>query len=119
MPLADHAPIVRDALTWGVSTHDVEGAKAAEAAGADFITFGPVYATASKAGMGEPTGLGGLERVTTAVSLPVFALGGVSPDRCHACLESGAHGVAAISAVWNAEDPVKALHQFEAALGSL
>ncbi len=93
--------------------------RAAEAAGADFVTFGPVYATPSKLPHGEPTGLAALEAAARASALPVFALGGVTPARARQCLEAGAYGVAAISAVWNAEAPLDALAAFRDALGGL
>jgi thiamine-phosphate pyrophosphorylase len=119
LPLERHAPALRDGLLYGVSTHSLAGARAAEAAGADFITFGPVYDTPSKAPYGPPVGLRPLEQVARAVRVPVFALGGITPARVRECLDAGAHGVSAISAVWNAPHPVEALLAFRDALGSL
>jgi len=119
LPLERHAPVLRHALLYGVSTHSLAGVRSAEAAGADFVTFGPIYDTPSKAGYGEPVGLRALERVARATSLPIFALGGVTPERTRACLDAGAHGVSAISAIWNAPHPVEALQAFHDALGSL
>jgi thiamine monophosphate synthase len=57
--------------------------------------------------------------VARAVRVPVFALGGITPARVRECLDAGAHGVSAISAVWNAPHPVEALLAFRDALGSL
>jgi thiamine-phosphate diphosphorylase len=119
LPLERMAPALRRSLLVGVSTHSLAGVRAAEAAGADFITFGPVYATPSKAAYGEPVGLAALERVAAAARVPVFALGGVTPERARDCRSAGAQGVAAISAVWNAPDPVAALLAFREALGGL
>jgi thiamine-phosphate pyrophosphorylase len=119
LPLERHAPALRQALLYGVSTHSLAGARAAEAAGADFITFGPVYDTPSKAGYGKPVGLHALEAVARATRVPIFALGGVTPQRARECLSAGAHGVSAISAVWNAPEPVEALLAFRDALGAL
>jgi thiamine-phosphate pyrophosphorylase len=119
MPLADHAAPLRGALRFGVSTHSLEGVLAAEAAGADFATFGPVYATPSKAAYGEPVGLRALEEAAARTRLPLLALGGVTPARARECRAAGAHGAAAISAVWDAPDPVEALAAFRDALGGL
>ena len=119
LPLAQQAPILREALLWGVSTHDLAGVQTAQAAGADFVTFGPVFETASKAALGDPVGLENLARVAGSVRIPVLALGGITPERCGPCLEAGASGVAAIGAVWCAPDPVAALMEFKAALGGL
>jgi thiamine-phosphate pyrophosphorylase len=119
VPLANQAPLLRAHLRFGVSTHSLEGVLRAEAAGAQFATFGPVYGTPSKAGYGPPVGLHALEQAASRTRLPLIALGGVTPARAAECLAAGAQGVAAISAVWNAEDPVAALGAFRRALGTL
>jgi len=97
-----------DLMYVAASTHSLAEALAAEAAGADFVTFGPVYHTPSKASYGPPVGLGALEEVCRALSIPVFALGGLGPDNTVAALKAGAYGIAAISAVIGAEDPAAA-----------
>ena len=119
LPLERQAPALRNALLYGVSTHSLAGVRAAEAAGADFVTFGPIYDTPSKSGYGEPVGPAALERVASATRVPIFALGGVTPERARECLAAGAHGVSAVSAVWNAPDPPAALDAFREALGGL
>jgi thiamine-phosphate pyrophosphorylase len=119
LPLERHADVLRHALLFGVSTHSLAGVRAAEAAGADFVTFGPIYDTPSKAAYGEPVGLRALEGVARATRVPIFALGGVTPERTRECLDAGAYGVSAISAIWNAPRPVEALQAFRAALGTL
>ena len=80
----------------GVSCHSVQDAVAAEAAGADYLLFGPVFETPSKAVYGPPQGLSRLKEVTAAVKTPVLALGGISTERVRSCLEAGASGVAGI-----------------------
>ncbi len=119
LPLADQPQVFRRALLFGVSTHTLDGVLAAEAAEADFATFGPVYPTASKAAWGDPVGLKGLRQAAANSRLPLLALGGVTPERVAECIAAGAHGVAAISAVWGAPEPVAALAAFREALGEL
>ena len=88
-------------LIVGVSTHSLEAAHIAEAQGADYLTFSPIYATPSKANYGPPQGLGLLRQVSQEINLPVLALGGITLHRVSECLEQGAFGVALISDIWN------------------
>ena len=69
--------------------------------------------------MATHAGLDALRAVCSAVSLPVFALGGVTPERVPACLEAGAHGIAAIRALLDVPDITEAVGAFAAALGGL
>ena len=80
----------------GASTHSLATALSAEKAGADYLIFGPVYATPSKAQYGPPQGIERLTEVCHAVSLPVLAIGGITVENARACLEAGAAGIAAI-----------------------
>lgn len=103
----------------GASVHSPEAAMRAEAAGADFLTFGPVYHTPSKTVFGDPQGPGALQTVCARVGIPVFAIGGVTPDNAPACLEHGAYGVAVIHSIIGAPDVGAAVARFQSALGSL
>lgn len=96
----------------GVSTHHIESAKKAQSDGADFVTFGPVFNTPSKAAYGPPQGLESLRAVCDAVAIPVFALGGVTPSNARSCVSAGARGVACISAILSAPDPGAAVKAF-------
>lgn len=88
------------------SAHSVPEARAAESAGADFITFSPVFHTPSKAAYGEPVGLEKLSEACAILSIPVFALGGVKRENLSRVMSAGAMGVAMISAISAAPDPM-------------
>jgi thiamine-phosphate diphosphorylase len=90
---AGNAPV---GFTVGVSCHSREEARAAEAAGADYIFFGPIFETPSKRALGPPQGIPRLQEVSGAVHLPVIAIGGVNAANASDCLRAGAAGVAAI-----------------------
>jgi len=88
----------------GVSCHSLEAAKAAERNGADYLFFGPVFSTPSKAAYGAPQGLERLAEVCHALSAPVLAIGGVTQENCAACLAAGASGIAAVRLFQDAAD---------------
>ena len=87
----------------GFSCHSLAEAQAAEAAGADYLLLGPIFATPSKLQYGPPLGLATLGLVTAQVRVPVFALGGITADRVKACRESGAAGIAGIRIFQNCD----------------
>lgn len=86
----------REEFIVGVSTHSLEGAVEAERAGADYVIFGPVYATPSKASFGQPQGVARLEEVCNRLTIPVLAIGGITLQHARDCLAAGAAGIAAI-----------------------
>ena len=88
----------------GISTHSIEQAREAEAAGADYIGFGPLFPTTTK-DAGPCQGTEMLRSLRNAVTLPVLAIGGITPDNLAEAMRAGADGVAVISAVLSAPDP--------------
>lgn len=79
----------------GRSVHSLEGAIAAEHDGADYVIFGPIWASASHRGV-VPFGVEALARVAGSVRIPVLAIGGVTEERIAECHSAGAAGYAAI-----------------------
>ncbi|MFO7982338.1 MAG: thiamine phosphate synthase [Desulfuromonadales bacterium] len=96
----------------GVSTHHTREIASAAADGADFVTFGPVWFTASKATYGEPVGLDKLRAACTVAPLPLFALGGVTPPRTVELQKTGCSRVACIGAILHADEPRMAAKEF-------
>lgn len=86
----------RDKFLVGVSCHSVQGAVSAAGDGADYIFFGPVFATPSKVAFGAPQGMQRLAEVCSAVAIPVLAIGGITLDNASDCFSAGAAGIAAI-----------------------
>jgi thiamine-phosphate pyrophosphorylase len=87
----------------GVSCHSLAEALAAEAAGADYILLGPIFATPSKLAYGLPLGLDKLREVAAQVRIPLLALGGIDVQSVTPCLAAGATGIAGISIFQNSD----------------
>ncbi len=86
----------------GVSTHNLEQARMAQNAGADYIGFGPVFATTTK-DAGSVQGLASLKQVRMHITIPVVAIGGITLDNVQAIVKTGTSGVAVISAIMLAD----------------
>jgi thiamine-phosphate pyrophosphorylase len=89
----------------GVSCHSLEGAKSAAAGGADYLFFGPIFATPSKAAFGEPQGVARLAEICGSLAIPVLAIGGITLENAGACFRAGAAGIAAIRLFQEAPEP--------------
>jgi len=81
----------------GASVHHLDEAVTAEREGANYVVFGPVFATPSKLKYGPAQGIKKLHAVTSLLSIPVLAIGGISLANFQECLKAGAAGIAAIS----------------------
>ena len=85
----------------GATAHNVQEALAAEAAGADYLGCGAVFATSTKKDT-VPLGLEGLKAIRKAVHIPITAIAGITPDNYRQVLETGADGAAVVSAILGA-----------------
>lgn len=81
----------------GVSTHNLEQLKQANSGSADYIAFGPVFATASKRAPDAVVGLEGLRSARAATAKPLVAIGGITRANAHSVLDAGADSVAVIA----------------------
>ena len=89
----------------GYSIHSVDEGQQAQRLGADFVLFGPVYFTPSKASFGAPQGLAALKQTVANLARPVYAIGGITAENTIEVRSAGARGVALISAIISAEQP--------------
>jgi len=112
LPIAVARKLLGDQRLIGVSTHHPDEIRRAAAAGADFVTFGPVYATPSKAPYGPPLGLESLANVCADAPLRIFALGGVTAARLPELRAAGCQSVAMIGAILLTVDPGVAARDF-------
>jgi thiamine-phosphate pyrophosphorylase len=102
-PLAARERLGPQALI-GISTHSIAEIHAAKAAGADYVTFSPIFESESKPGYGPALGLAALAQATR-IGIPVLALGGVTAENADDCLAAGAAGVAVMGPIMRAKDP--------------
>lgn len=104
--LADARPMA-GTMPLGASAHAVSDATEAAAQGAAWVVVGHVYDTASHPD--EPArGLELVREAASAIAAPIVAIGGIKPQHVDALLDAGAHGVAAITGIWSANDAERA-----------
>jgi len=113
-PTAEARRLVGPEKLIGVSTHSPAEIAATEEA--DFVVFGPVYFTPSKAVHGEPQGVNRLREAVAQSPHPVFAIGGITAERVREVRAAGTCGVAVISAIISSPDPGEAAQKLLAAL---
>ncbi|MCL2447149.1 MAG: thiamine phosphate synthase [Oscillospiraceae bacterium] len=97
MPFAQAKPT---AQPFSVSIHSVEEAVQAQSLGATFIIAGHIFATQSKPAL-PPRGLNFLHTVCKNVTIPVFAIGGITRENAHDCVAAGAAGICRMSHWFN------------------
>lgn len=113
LPIAEARALAGGRLQIGVSTHDLEQVRAACRSGADYLGFGPVFATTTKENPDRVQGIAGLQAaVAAAGAVPVVAIGGISTDQAAAVRATGVAAICAISAVNDAPDRTAAARTF-------
>jgi thiamine-phosphate pyrophosphorylase len=116
LPLAAARKVVGPHKIVGVSTHDHVQAQEAERNGADYIGFGPLFGTTTKATGYSARGLDQLREIRTLVRLPIVAIGGITTERAPFALAAGANAVAMISDLVLAPDVTKKVRETLAVL---
>ena len=101
--IADARAIVGEKCTVGKSTHSLDQAITAFYEGADYIGFGPIYATPTKPDY-PPVGLEPIAAVHDAVRIPIFCIGGIKLDNLAKVIEAGARRVVMVSGLLQADD---------------
>lgn len=112
LPLSVARKVLGSQATIGATATTLSQALRAEREGADYIGFGPVFTTRSKANPASVKGLSGLREVAAHVSIPVIAIAGIQPGHVRSILEAGAHGVAVMTAISLSSDPVEKTRHF-------
>jgi thiamine-phosphate pyrophosphorylase len=90
-------------LIVGKSTHSLEQAREAQREGADYIGFGPIFATPTKPDY-QPIGLKDIQQVHVDVTLPIFCIGGIKIDNLADVIAAGARRVVIVSGLLKADD---------------
>ncbi|MBI3636780.1 MAG: thiamine phosphate synthase [Candidatus Rokubacteria bacterium] len=107
LPPAAARPLLRPGMILGLSTHSVAQARAAQAAGADYVAVGSMFPTATKPDF-ELVGPELVRRVRGDVRVPLVGIGGITSANAGEVIAAGADGVAVIAAVCGADDPAAA-----------
>lgn len=116
LPVSEARRILGRGKLIGISTHNIEQAVKAEQEGADYIGFGPIFETKTKADAKEAKGLPALMEIREKVEIPVVAIGGINLENLHEVMSAGTSGVAVMSAIVKAEDIEEATKRFVEAL---
>ncbi len=106
IPLA--RKLLGETVIIGGSAGNEEEARKCFLEGADYIGFGPVFSTSSKIDAGPASGLELFSQIVEKIPLPIVAIGGINKDNVLLVRESGAHGIAVISAVCCDKNPQEA-----------
>jgi len=111
LPIATARTLLPANRSIGISTHTIEQAMIAERDGANYLGCGPTFPSQTKSFDAFP-GLDFLMDVSEKISIPAFAIGGISLVRIDEVLATGIYRVAVGHAIWNAKDPAATSHRF-------
>jgi thiamine-phosphate pyrophosphorylase len=119
LPPAAARAILGPAAVIGFSTHNLGQLEAAvQTGGVDYLAFGPIFATHSKANPDPELGVGLLAQARARCPLPLVAIGGITAERIPAVRTAGADAMAVIGAIAGAVDPAGAVRQLRAAIAN-
>ena len=104
LPARVARPLLRTGMLLGVSTHNVEQARAARDDGADYVAVGSMFATTTKPDF-ELVGPALIRKLRPEIRVPLVGIGGITHDNVADVVRAGADGVAVISAIGAAPDP--------------
>jgi thiamine-phosphate pyrophosphorylase len=114
LPVCLARRVVGNKMCIGLSTHNSEQVRRATEDGADYLGFGPIFPTGTKADHDPVVGVEGLSGIRALTTLPIVAIGGITLDSVPALREAGANGVAVASAILDADDRPGMFAQFMA-----
>ena len=103
IPLVEARRLMPNALI-GISTHNLEEATDAASLVADYISYGPIFATRTKKDADIPKGLEGLKSLAPSINIPIVAIGGITVETAASVIEAGASAIAVISDILLADD---------------
>jgi thiamine-phosphate pyrophosphorylase len=100
-------------LLIGASTHSLEQALQAEKQGADYINIGPIFSTATKAGVGRFLGPAAVSEISPQIKIPFTVMGGINQENVDQVLAQGARRVAMVTAITRAVDIAEKVRSFK------
>ena len=112
LPVSLARNFVGSQMLIGVSTHNVTQVQLATKEGADYLGFGPIFPTGTKAACDPVVGIEGLKQIRAHSPLPIFAIGGITVQCVSDLCQAGANGVAVASGILDAPDRARAFTQF-------
>lgn len=119
LPISIARNILGDQKIIGGSASTLKEAQALEAGGVDYIGFGHIYNTTTKQKNYAPRGIETLREVVRKVSLPVFAIGGITLENAGEVAETGVAGVAVSSALYSENEPINAARELATLFGDV
>jgi thiamine-phosphate pyrophosphorylase len=116
LPVAEARALMGPQRIIGISTHTLAQALEAEAQGADYLGFGPVFPTSTKSNPEPVVGIERLREVRARLRLPIVAIGGINAGNIRMVADAGSEAPAVLSAVIAAPDPTRAIAELMTAL---
>jgi len=113
LPVEEARKILGDSKIIGISTHSIDEVRQACETSADYLAFGPVYATSTKENHTPLQNISELNRAAQLVDRPLFAIGGITLDRLEEVFSTGTTGVAVISDIFSHNDAGARINEYQ------